>query len=66
MHIDRYPDIIHKKIQRANPILSMYSVRVKLPHIPKKDVYMVRRAATECFAQEGQLFTLWEGAPQPQ
>ena len=34
MHTDSYPDSIHKKIQTDNPTLSMYSVRLKLPHIP--------------------------------
>ena len=43
-----HPDTIHKKFQTATPILNVYSVRLKLPHIPKKkDMYTVKRAATE-------------------
>ena len=34
-HTDRYPDSNPTKFQTANPIKNTFSVRLKLPHIPK-------------------------------
>ena len=53
MHTDRYPDSIHKEIQKVISILNAFSVRLKLPHFPKIQLSTLRYKHAVSFAWEG-------------